>query len=260
MRGMGMVDRLGQALERYRKGSEENPWQWRGLEFVVEPRSAIAHEVRRNGAFESSEIDIAAALYLAHYKGRCIVDVGANIGLHSVAWSHLAPVVALEPAPATFARLEANVAANGLQDRIRRIRTAVSDTPGEADFFVTADSAFSSLKDTKRIAVTDRVRVPVTTLDKLAAELSPVGLLKIDVEGFERSVIAGAGDLLRRDFPVLFVEIYGGTASNPDPEGTIADICALGYSPLVYGRNVGVVPFDGHRDDRYNYFFVPAVR
>lgn len=234
------------------------PWEWRGLQLALEPRSAIATEVRRSGAFEAAEIDIAAAFYVAHRPGGCILDIGANIGVHSLAWSRLAPVVALEPAPATFARLEANVAANNLQDRVRTLRTAASDTVGEADFFITDDSAFSSLKDTERRKVNERLRVPVTTLDVLAADLPRVGLLKIDVEGFERAVIAGAGELLRRDLPVLFVEIYGGTASNPDPEGTIADICAFGYKPFVYGRDSGLLPYESHRDDRYNYFFIPA--
>lgn len=168
-------------------------------------------------------------------------------------------VVALEPAPGTHSRLEANVAANGLQDRIRTLRTAAGDAVGEVDFFVAADSAFSSLNDTGRIRIRERTRVPCTTLDALAAELPlPVGLLKIDVEGLERAVIAGAAELLRRDRPVLLVEIYGGAASNPDPERTIADIRAYGYEPFVYADDAGLQPYQRHRDDRYCYFFIPS--
>lgn len=86
----------------------------------------------------------------------------------------------------------------------------------------------------------------------------PVGLLKIDVEGLERAVIAGAAELLRRDRPVLLVEIYGGAASNPDPERTIADIRAYGYEPFVYADDAGLQPYQRHRDDRYCYFFIPS--
>lgn len=124
---------------------------------------------------------------------------------------------------------------------------------------VAADSAFSSLNDTGRIRIRERTRVPCTTLDALAAELPlPVGLLKIDVEGLERAVIAGAAELLRRDRPVLLVEIYGGAASNPDPERTIADIRAYGYEPFVYADDAGLQPYQRHRDDRYCYFFIPS--
>jgi FkbM family methyltransferase len=245
------------------------PWHWRGLQVTLEPGSVIARIVRVTGGFEDAEIDIAAALYAALYPGRCIVDVGANVGLHSLAWARLAPVVALEPAPDTYARLEANVAGNGLQDRIRTLRIAAGDTVGEAEFFVAADSGFSSLKDTGCAPIRERIQVPCTTLDALSAELPlPVGLLKIDVEGLERTVIAGAAELLRRDRPVLFVEIFGGAGSNPDPEGTVADIRAQGYEPFAYSsgsslinpnarHDAGLLPYKHHHDNRYNYFFMP---
>jgi FkbM family methyltransferase len=214
--------------------------------------------MRLTGGFEEREIDIAAAFYTALYPGRCILDVGANIGLHSLAWSVLAPVVALEPAPGTYARLQANVTANRLEGRVRALQTAASDREGEVEFFVAKDSAFSSLKDTGRVGISDRLRVPCTTLDALAPGLpGPVGLLKIDVEGFERAVVAGALQLLKRDRPVLFVEIYGGDASNPDPEGTIEDIRTYGYRTFVFAHDAGLLPYERHRDDRYNYFFVP---
>lgn len=241
------------------KPSINAPWHWRGLEVTLDPHSCITRAVRQTGGFEETEIDLAAAFYIALYSGRSILDVGANIGLHSLAWSRLASVLALEPAPSTFAQLEANVVANGLQDRIHTLRTAVGDTCGEVEFFVTEDSALSSLKDTERAQIRERIRVPCITLDALLSELPlRVGLLKIDVEGLERSVIAGAGEMLRRDRPVLFVEIYGGAASNPDPGGTVEEIRAYGYEPFVYAHDTGLRPYQQHRDDRYNYFFIPS--
>jgi FkbM family methyltransferase len=259
---------LSRSLRRLLPGGLA-PWQWRGFEVTLEPGSAMARVVRVTGGFEDTEIDIAAALFGALYPDRCIVDVGANIGSHSLAWSRLAPVVALEPAPSTYARLQANVAANGLQDRIRILRMAAGDTIGEVDFFVAADSGFSSLKDTHHGPISDRITVPCTTLDALAGELPlPVGLLKIDVEGLERLVIAGAAELLRRDRPVLMVEIFGGFDANPDPIGTVEDIRAYGYEPFVYAsgsamlnrfalEDSGLIPYEKHQDWRYNYFFVP---
>ncbi|VBA57825.1 hypothetical protein LAUMK41_02665 [Mycobacterium attenuatum] len=237
-----------------------SPWDWRGLQITLEPGSTISWCVRLTGNFEETEIDIAAALYSALYPGRCIVDVGANVGLHSLAWAKAAPVVALEPAAHTYERLEANVAANGLQGRIHPLRVAAGETVGEVEFFVAADSAFSSLKDTSRKKIRERTRVPCTTLDALAMQLPlPVGLLKIDVEGLESEVISGATELLRRDRPILLVEIYGGTASNPDPAATVERIRALGYEPFVYAHDTGLLPYQVHRDDRYNYFFIPRA-
>jgi FkbM family methyltransferase len=267
-RWMTVPRNVSRSLRRYLPGGL-TPWHWRGLEVTLEPGSMIARVARVTGGFEDAEIDIAAALFGALYPGRCIVDVGANVGLHCLAWSRLAPVVALEPAPETFARLNANVAANGLQERVRTLRTAAADTVGEVDFFVASDSGFSSLKNTQHAPIRERITVPCTTLDALAAELpGPVGLLKIDVEGLERTVIAGATELLRRDRPVLMVEIFGCYDSNPDPEGTVEDILAHGYEAFVYAsgspminRNAledsGLIPYEKHLDYRYNYFFVP---
>jgi FkbM family methyltransferase len=231
------------------------PWHWRGLRITLEPGSAIVRSIRATGSFEQAEIDVAAALHTALHPGRTILDVGANIGIHSIAWAALAPVIALEPAPSTFQQLQANIAANNLRHRIRALNTAAGNITGTVEFFITKDSAFSSLKDTRRIPIRDTVKVPCTTLDSL--DLPPIGLLKIDVEGFERAVIAGAPELLRRDHPVLFIEIYGGTNSNPDPAGTIEDICGYGYEPFVYAHDAGLLPYEKHRDDRYNYFFMP---
>ena len=198
------------------------PWHWRGLEVTLEPGSVIARVVRITGGFEDAEIDIAAALFGALYPDRCIVDVGANIGSHSLAWSRSAPVVALEPAPDTYARLEANVAGNGLRDRIRTLRTAAGDTVGEAEFFVAADSGFSSLKDTRCGPIHERIQVPCTTFDALSAELPlPVGLLKIDVEGLERTVIAGAAELFGATAQSCSWRSSGALGRNPDPEGTV---------------------------------------
>lgn len=233
-----------------------SPWHWRGLKIWFNRHSAIRRHVRIHGGFEEAEIDLAAALHSALYPDRCIVDVGANVGLHSMAWSRLAPVVALEPSPEVYERLSANVAANGLHDRVCTLRTAAADSVGEVDFFIAKENEFSSMKDTGRKRIQRRVRVPCTTLDSL--QLPPVGLLKIDVEGFERTVISGADALLRRDRPVLFVEIYGGRASNPDPEGTVQSILSYGYRGYVYGRNEGLLPYERHSDERQNYFFVPA--
>jgi FkbM family methyltransferase len=267
-RWLTVPQNLSRSLRRYLPGGL-TPWRWRGLEVTLEPRSMIARVVRVTGGFEDAEMDIAAALFGALYPDRCIVDVGANVGLHCLAWSRLAPVVALEPAPETFARLQANVAANGLQHRVSTLCTAAGDTVGDVEFFVATDSGFSSLKDTGHAPIREQIEVPCTTLDALAAQLpGPVGLLKIDVEGLERAVIAGAAELLRRDRPVLMVEIFGGYDSNPDPEGTVEDIRAYGYDAFVYAsgspmlnRNAlndsGLIPYEKHLDYRYNYFFIP---
>lgn len=67
-----------------------------------------------------------------------------------------------------------------------------------------------------------------------------VGLLKIDVEGFECVVIVGVVEFLWCDCLVLLVEIYGGVVFNLDLEWIIVDICVYGYELFVYVDDVGL--------------------
>jgi len=80
--------------------------------------------------------------------------------------------------------------------------------------------------------------VKMVTLDK-AFESKKVGLIKMDVEGFEAEVLKGAIKILKRDKPVLLVEILSGA------QGGAAKILSdLGYvsRPLFRGDHVFYIP------------------
>ncbi|MEP6863404.1 MAG: FkbM family methyltransferase [Deltaproteobacteria bacterium] len=230
-----------------------------GLELSIDPRTEIGGVLWRGDDFERQERDIAAELFAAGDPTRAIVDVGAHIGLHVLAWARRfehAEVVAIEPG-AAGAMLRRNVGRNELGERIDVIECALSDHVGEADLYLARDDAYTALTDTRRHPIMATTRVAVRTLDSVAAELAvPLGLVKIDVEGHEDAVIAGGRACIARDKPVLFVEIYGGVASNRDPEATIATVRGLGYAAFVVGA-AGLEPFVRHDDRRYNYFFIP---
>jgi FkbM family methyltransferase len=226
-----------------------------GLELEVDPRTEIGYALWCGQRFEARERDVAAALYLER-RGGAIIDVGAHIGIHALAWARSFPdatVVACEASPATAARLEANAKRNHLAVTV--VAAAVGDHDGWAELHVATDDAYTSLSDTQRKPIRERVRVPLTTLDAIAP--GRVGLIKIDVEGHEAAVLAGARATIARDHPVLFVEIYAGIASNPDPEATIATICGLGYAAWVLAEH-GLERYVRHDDRRYNYFFIPS--
>ncbi len=152
------------------------------------PLSRVGHrvDVWLTGGFEETETTRGGALFAPTH---CILDVGqrrhTQPGLGEVS-----PVVALELAPGTYLRLEANVAAAWVRPHPGTLRTAAGDAVGEVDFSVQADSAFSPLNDTGRTRfASDTVPYHAGRARRRAA--LPVGLLKIDVEGLER-VTAGA--------------------------------------------------------------------
>ena len=136
------------------------------------------------------------------------VDVGANIGQFVVTaskgLSKHGRVFAFEPNPRIADTLSLNVrmsANSGAPAEVIERRVAVSDTPGLATLLVPAfhagraslrPDAVSDINETDL----DRVEVPCVTLDDELGRLSRIRLLKIDVEGNEPAVLAGAINLI----------------------------------------------------------------
>lgn len=229
-----------------------------GVSVEYDLSSVIGRALLLEGEFEEPEIQF----FLRRLRQRerpVVVDVGANIGVHTLRWAAGAPgahVYSFEPSPESRERLVRNVERSGLASAVTVEPLAVSDAPGRAQFYHCRDGAFSSLRDTRRQPVTSTFDVEVTTLDAYAATrpLDRLALVKIDVEGFEHQVISGGRRTLETFRPDLFVEIYGGSDSNPDPERTVATIQGMGYRAFVLVDGEPV-PFVRHSDDSYNYFF-----
>ena len=134
--------------------------------------------------------------------GETVVDVGANVGaLSLVASTAVGPsgrVVAVEPHPRTFGYLQQNIRLNQ-RENVTALNYAVGATPGTL--------SFSDLDADDRNAVIEHggLQVPVETLDALLDGWpGPIALLKVDVEGFERSVFQGARRVLERTECVYF--------------------------------------------------------
>lgn len=134
-----------------------------------------------------------------------ILDVGANIGLAALYFRARFPdaeIVAVEPDPQTFAKLERNV---GGDPRIRAVNAAAAGESGELVLFQPAGySIASSLKRSGDAEHDSHVRVRAETLDNLCAELGldRIGLVKLDVEGAELEAMRGFG---RRDAVAVMI-------------------------------------------------------
>jgi FkbM family methyltransferase len=153
------------------------------------------------------------------------VDVGSNVGSYTILASAAgADVVAFEPGE-RFPDLERNVAINRASARCRR--EAVGEAGGSIRFTVGRDCI-------NRIAVDgeEYVEVPVVRLDDVI-EGSPA-LIKVDVEGYEGSVIAGGMRTFANTSAVI-MELNGQTGrfgrSESDIRQTLAD---LGFREVSY--------------------------
>jgi FkbM family methyltransferase len=166
-----------------------------------------------------------------------ILDVGANIGQYARIARKAFPeaqIYSFEPNPAAFARLQE--AAKRL--RIHAIALGCGSTPGTLPMFdrsADAGTPFATLVpgvlEQTGIAPA-RFEVKLTTIDRFCDEqaIDQVDLLKIDVEGFERSVIEGASTMLAAR-KVRFVQ-FEFNEMNLLSRTTMDDIAALlpGYA------------------------------
>lgn len=117
------------------------------------------------------------------------IDIGANIGLYSLlAARHLPegrPIIAFEPDPGTAGRLRINLALNGVT-RVEVVEAAVSPERGEMSLYQ-APNSIGLTSANKRFDDWVEERVPMVPLAEALAErgIQRIGMLKIDIEGFE---------------------------------------------------------------------------
>jgi len=148
------------------------------------------------------------------HGGDCIIDVGANFGMHSLyAAKRVAPsgvVYAFEPLPTNLSLLRHHVSLNDLKGNVEVIASAVSDSPeAELVFYSGLDEADLTATLAPHAQGCNQQRVPNTRLDDFALRLKkPVRLVKIDVEGAEVAVLKGARKLLLKDRPLLIIEVH----------------------------------------------------
>jgi len=121
--------------------------------------------------------------------GDLFVDVGANVGSYTLlaAGACRASVLAMEPSPSTFSRLEDNIRLNGLQTLVDARNVGVGSRPGTAAFSQGAD-AMNHVLSPEEAERTPAVAVSIDTLDRLLGERAAT-VVKIDVEGYETEVI-----------------------------------------------------------------------
>jgi len=166
----------------------------------------ITRSLELYGEFSKGEWDLFAQMVK---PGMTVVEIGANIGTHSVALARACfpgPLYVFEPQQRVFQILCANLALNGIGNAMA-FPEACSDQPGQVvlppvDYG--AENNFGGVSVRADVADAPGTRVRATPLDSLG--LTACHIVKIDVEGFEAQVLRGAAETIRRFRPLLYVE------------------------------------------------------
>jgi FkbM family methyltransferase len=164
-------------------------------------------------ALDVTQIELLPRDALAHLD--CVVDVGANSGEWSIGIAMLTgarQIIAYEPVPAVFERLREGARTF---PHIQCVPQAVGSASGTVEMQVHQLDQMSSILPLREEAravhgmgedVPMCVRVPMTTLDEDLVGYDQISLLKVDVQGYEREVFAGARAVLQRS-ATLMVEV-----------------------------------------------------
>jgi FkbM family methyltransferase len=221
--------------------------RWRSTaEFLLARRPALYDALLR--LRPGHDLDRRVFLRLVR-EGDVVFDVGANLGIYTLLFSHRAgrtgQVHAFEPAPPTFQALRRHLDREGRFRNVVANGTAVGAAAGTASLYLPGDDhgqasltrqAGGSWAGEPRIA---EFTVPITTLDAYDAARGGGGavhLVKCDVEGGELNVLRGGAGLLARDHPLLHLEVsrLWARAFGYGPEDVVGFLSTLGYSAFYH--------------------------
>jgi FkbM family methyltransferase len=164
----------------------------------------VGASLRKYGEFSSGEAEIFRQIV---QPGMVVVEVGANIGAHTVELSRFVGsnglVFAFEPQRLMFQILCANLALNSCTN-VHAFSMAVGDRPGQIMVPALPPDRISNFGGLSLVNRDFGDSVPLVTLDSY--DLKKLAVLKVDVEGMEANVLRGAAATIRRLRPIIYVE------------------------------------------------------
>ncbi len=165
-------------------------------------RDPIQRRHRRGKFFEPEELSMMNR-YLP--KGGTFIDIGANVGNHSVyagLFCGAERIIPFEPNPLAYRLFMLNVVLNGLSDKVvvDYIGVGASDIP-RASFAMT--DRRKNLGAARMVAGEGDIQT--VRPDDVLRDETP-DFIKIDVEGMEMEVLRGLQKTIRRCRPILLVE------------------------------------------------------
>lgn len=165
--------------------TEKNYYEYDDLDFICK---------RWNGGIVSQTI-----------KDGCIVDIGANIGNHTLYFffeCEIKNAICFEPVESTYNTLQRNMEINGVVQNVTLINGAVGASVGTARI---SHYDISNTGSTK-VTLDNTGEIFVVSIDSMSIE-DDIKLVKIDVEGFEKNVIEGCMETLGKHKPYIMIEI-----------------------------------------------------
>ncbi|MCL1477303.1 FkbM family methyltransferase [Marinobacter sp. M3C] len=207
----------------------------------ISPNDKIGSVIQSHGYYEK-EFLICIKVLVEHLSisNKLAVDVGANIGNHTLYFSHLFDsVVAFEPSLSLNLVLQANLIRNKRKN-VEVIRCGLGETNGNA-FIKELSREHTGMVELEIFSGDSEGLVEAVEVnrgdDLLFDRLLPIGFIKVDVEGMEVSVFKGMKECISRDKPLIAFEARNIVEGNQ----AIQWLSDVGYSYFyeVFASRIG---------------------
>lgn len=217
--------------------------RWHGYVMELD----LADWAERRTFFLGRYYEVGVQLLLRAYlrPGDTFLDVGGNIGMISLLAARLVGpqgrVHAFEPNPRCVERFRRAMASNGIT-QVTLHAVGLSDAPGSFELNLLSEHSgagtMAALKEGQVAA--ERFRVDVVRGDDAVGDGGPVAAIKIDVEGFECRAVAGLERTIRRDRPMMIMEVVPETleAAGSTAAELFGLMQGLGYRAYGLGHKI----------------------
>jgi len=181
---------------------------------------AASDQALLSSLIESGELEPGTRILIQRMlePGSTFVDVGANIGMHTLAAAHAMAgsgrIIAFEPFAPTHALLRKTIWMNGFSAIVETHQSAASNHSGTQTLFLGATSGHHSLYELQPSNLQDSpstVDVALVRIDDVIPAGVTVDLMKIDVEGAELQALEGASRTITNNRDIALIVEFGGS-------------------------------------------------
>jgi FkbM family methyltransferase len=187
----------------------ENTDDPKANQLIFFPEIGVARWFFESGVAEKGLIHWVYDTFIQPDKN--FLDIGAHVGTYALICAKKAKhTYAFECSPTTFCYLAANIALQGLEEKVSPYPFALGDDDKTMDYIIRSKDGGGN--GVKHLAATDEAckKLPVLMRRLDSFGLKDIGFIKIDVEGFEKEVLLGALETLKaNNYPKILFESWG---------------------------------------------------
>jgi FkbM family methyltransferase len=190
--------------------------------FFLDVSSGVDRAILNSGAFEKAILDIIKVICVSTKYTDQLIDIGANIGNHSVSLSNIFKnIAAVEPNPVIFKVLEANVLRNNIKNA-QCYNFGLAENASSATLVATSANhslgkvmqhsklganAFNIDESAFEIEHSIQLESTSVFIEKFAGANKKI-FIKIDVEGMEEEILTQLVPFIRAEEPIVGFEWY----------------------------------------------------